>query len=180
MILNHESLMTQAFSRLRTADEARLVTHPDDVTTFAIDSFKLVQYASTPPTRLHTKWEGPFKVISSILSEYTLLNLISKKTRTVHASRLKPFIYDPLKQDPMNTAHRDCMEFFVESILLDFGDPRRVSTLLFHLKWLNHASTSTRVSLGVTCVRAKRCTPTYAITRCNVSFLAPTAMALVS
>jgi hypothetical protein len=97
--------MTQAATRLRTADEARLA------------SFVLVQYASTPPTRLHTKWEGSFKVISSILSEYTPLNLISKKTRTVHASRLKPFIYDPLKQDPMDTARRDYMELFVESIL---------------------------------------------------------------
>jgi Chromo (CHRromatin Organisation MOdifier) domain len=134
--------MTQAATRLRTADEARLATHPDDVTTFAIDSLVLVQYASTPPTRLHTKWEGPFKVISSILSEYTLLNLISKKTRTVHASRLKPFIYDPLKQDPMDTARRDYMEFFVEFILSHSGDPRRVFTLLFDVKWLNHPSTS--------------------------------------
>jgi Chromo (CHRromatin Organisation MOdifier) domain len=119
---------------LRTVDEARLATHSDDVTTFAIDSFVLVQYASTPPTRLHTKWEGP---ISSILSEYTLLNLISKKTRTIHAGCL-----NPLKQDPMDTARRDYMEFFVESILSHSGDTRRVSTLLFHVKWLNHPSTS--------------------------------------
>jgi hypothetical protein len=69
MILTQESLMTQAATRLRIADEARLATQPDDVTTFAIDSFVPVQYASMPPTRLHTKWEGPVKVISSILSE---------------------------------------------------------------------------------------------------------------
>jgi Chromo (CHRromatin Organisation MOdifier) domain len=55
---------------------------------------------------------------------------------------LKPFIYDLLKQDPMDTARRDYMEFFVESILSHSGDPRRVSTLLFHVKWLNHPSTS--------------------------------------
>jgi Chromo (CHRromatin Organisation MOdifier) domain len=138
MILTQESLITHATNRLRTADDARLATHSDDVSTFAVDSFVLVQYTSTPPTRLHTKWEGPFKVISSDLSEYTLLNLVSKKTCNVHASRLKPFIYDPLKQDPLDTARRDYMEFFVESILSHSCDTRRVSTLLFHVKWLNH------------------------------------------
>jgi Chromo (CHRromatin Organisation MOdifier) domain len=38
----------------------------------------------------------------------------------------------------MDTARRDYMEFFVESILSHSGDPRRVSTLLFHVKWLNY------------------------------------------
>jgi hypothetical protein len=67
----------------------------------------LPPYATTPPTRLHTKWEGPFKVVSFLLSEYTLLNLITKKTRTVHASRLKPFVFNPAMHDPMDTARRD-------------------------------------------------------------------------
>jgi hypothetical protein len=100
-------------------------------TSFAVDSFVLVQYSSAPPTRLHTKWEGPFKVISSHLSEYTLLNLVSKRTRVVHASRLKPFVFDPTTQDPMDTARRDYMEFFVDAILGHTGDCRRVSTPTF-------------------------------------------------
>ena len=142
MIRTQESLMTQAATRLRAADDLHLATHSVPITTFAVDSFVLVQYTSTPPTRLHTKWEGPFRVVSSHLSEYTLLNLISKKTRTVHASRLKVFIFNPATQDPADTARRDYMEFFVDSILSHVGDSRRVSTLMFHVKWLNHPSTS--------------------------------------
>jgi Chromo (CHRromatin Organisation MOdifier) domain len=134
--------MTHAATRLRAADDLHLATHSVPITTFAVDSFVLVQYTSTPPTRLHTKWEGPFRVVSSHLSEYTLLNLISKKTRTVHASRLKVFVFNPATQDPADTARRDYMEFFVESILSHVGDSRRVSTLMFHVKWLNHPSTS--------------------------------------
>jgi Chromo (CHRromatin Organisation MOdifier) domain len=97
----------------------------------------------------NTKWEGPFKVVSFLLSEYTLLNLITKKTRTVHASRLKLFVFDPAMHDPMDTARnssrlhcRDYTEFFVESILPHTGNPRKVSTLLFHVKWLNYPSSA--------------------------------------
>jgi hypothetical protein len=117
MILTQDTLMAQAATRLRTADDAHLATHTVAITAFAVDSFVLVQYTSAPPTRLHTKWEGPYKVISSHLSEYTLLNLVSKRTRIVHASRLKTFVFDPMTQDLLDTARRDYMEFFVESTL---------------------------------------------------------------
>ena len=142
MILTQESLLARAATQLREADEARLASHSPDLTTFAVDSYVLVQYATTPPTRLHTKWEGPFKVVSFLLSEYTLLNLVTKKTRTVHASRLKPFVFNPTMHDPLDTARRDYMEFFVESILAHTGNPRKVSTLLFHVKWLNYPSSA--------------------------------------
>jgi hypothetical protein len=74
--------------------DAHLATHSVAITTFAVNSFVLVQYSSTPPTRLHKKWEGPFKIISSHLSEYTILNLVSKETRIVHASRLNYFVFN--------------------------------------------------------------------------------------
>jgi hypothetical protein len=107
MILTQDTLRAQAATRLRTADDAHLVA----IMTFAVDSFVLVKYNSAPPARLHTKWEGPFKVISSHLSEYALLNLVSKRTRIVHASRLITFVFDPTTQDPMNTARCDYEEY---------------------------------------------------------------------
>jgi hypothetical protein len=142
MILTQETLIAQTATRLRTADDAHHATHTVAITTFAVDSFVLVQYSSAAPTRLHTMWEGPFKVISSHLSEYTLLNLVSKRTRVVHTSRLKTFVFDPTTQDPIDTARRDHMEFFVEAILGHAGDCRRVSTFTFHVKWLNHPSSA--------------------------------------
>jgi Chromo (CHRromatin Organisation MOdifier) domain len=142
MILTQDTLMAQAATRLRTADDAHLASHAVAITTFAVNSFVLVQYSSVPPTRLHTKREGPFKAISSHLSEYTLLSLVAKRTRIVHASRLKTFVFDPTTQDPADTARRDYKEFFVESVSDHAGNRRRISTLTFHVKWLNHPSSA--------------------------------------
>ena len=36
------------------------------------------------PTRLHTKWRGPFRVISFVGSEFVLANLITHKQYSVH------------------------------------------------------------------------------------------------
>jgi Chromo (CHRromatin Organisation MOdifier) domain len=164
MILTQESLLARAATQLREADEARLASHSPDLTTFAVDSYVLVQYATTPPTRLHTKWEGPFKVVSFLLSEYTLLNLVTKKTRTVHASRLKPFVFNPTMHDPLDTARRDYMEFFVESILAHTGNPRKVSTLLFHVKWLNYPSSA---NTWEPWANLRSCEPLHAYLRAN-------------
>jgi hypothetical protein len=57
MILTQGTLMAQAATRLRTADDTHLATHSVAITTFAVNSFVLIQYSSTPPTRIHTKWE---------------------------------------------------------------------------------------------------------------------------
>ena len=140
MIRAQDILITKAATRLRAADDAHLTTGSVQLTTFPVDSYVLAQYATTPPTRLHTKWEGPFRVLSSSQSEYTLLNLITKKHRTVHASKLKTFVFDPATQDPADTARRDYMEFFVESILAHRGDRKKVSSLSFLVKWLNYDS----------------------------------------
>jgi hypothetical protein len=51
--------------------------------------------------------------------------------------------------------------------------------VLLGVDTVNHPPESNTWEPWRTDVRAKRCTPTYAITRCNASFLAP-AMALVS
>ena len=102
--------------------------------------------------------------MSFLLSEYTLLNLITKKTRTVHASRLKPFVFNPTMHDPMDTARRDYMEFFVESILAHTGNPRKVSTLLFHVKWLNYPSSA---STWEPWANLRSCEPLHVYLRAN-------------
>lgn len=104
-------LITSASTRLRAADEAHLATHSDDLTVFEVNSYVLVEYSTGPPTRLHTRWEGPYKVLSFHASEYTLLNLTNQKQRVVHASRLTTFIHDALTSNPADTARRDAMEF---------------------------------------------------------------------
>ena len=98
----------------------------------------LVQYRSgSPPSRLHTSWRGPLRVVSSSAPRYTLYDLIYNKEKDYHISDLKEFLYDASVVDPLDVARRDHMEFFVESIV----DHRQIQTRTsaeFLFKWLNY------------------------------------------
>ena len=65
------------------------------MTVFPIGTYVLSRYSDRPPTRLHTKWQGPYRVISYEGAEYVLANLITHKERSVHIKNLKVFNYDP-------------------------------------------------------------------------------------
>ena len=91
---------------------AQRLTDQPDSTVFPVGSYVLA-YATGPPTRLHTRWQGPMEVISHRDSEYVLLNVVSKKTQRIHASKLKIFLFDPARIEPMDSARRDYMEFYI-------------------------------------------------------------------
>ena len=106
---------------------------------FLPDSYVLVHYRTGgPPTRLHTFWRGPMRVISGNNSRYKLYDLVTHKEKEFHTSDMKQFLFDSALTDPLDVARRDHMEFFVEAILDHRGDIKRKSTLEFYVKWLNH------------------------------------------
>jgi hypothetical protein len=43
-----------------------------------------------------------------------------------------------MEVDPLDIARRDYLEYFVEEILEHRGNPKKVSTLQFLVKWLNY------------------------------------------
>ena len=141
MLLIQKQLNDNAVNRLMTADAQHLASNTESETVFENGSYVLALNPKGPETRLHCKWLGPFKVLKSNRSEYTLLNLITKKTREVHASQLKTFRFDPAKTPPADIARRDYMEFFIENILSHKGDKKKPSTMTFLVKWLNYDST---------------------------------------
>ena len=104
---------------------------------FPIGSYVLVKQEH-PPTRLHTKWKGPFRVVSFEGSEYVLANLITHKHNSVHVKNLKIINYDPSMGIPADTARRDYMEYFVEKVLSHTGDSKKPTSMSFHVKWLNY------------------------------------------
>lgn len=55
-----------------------------------------------------------------------------------HVSQLEQFHYNTTQRDPIDIARRDHLEHFVEEILAFEGVIKRVSTLLFHVKWLGY------------------------------------------
>ena len=66
------------------------------------------------------------------------MNLVTKESKDVHASRLRPFLYDPLTTDPAEVALHDCEEFTVEEILEHHGTPRKKSEMTFLVKWAGY------------------------------------------
>ena len=59
-----------------------------------------------------------------------------------HVTQLKAFKYDPLRTDPTDVARRDHLEYFVERIISFTGDKRKVSTLMFLVKWEGSTETT--------------------------------------
>ena len=77
--------------------------------------YVLLHYRTgSPPTRLHTNWKGPMRVIKGLNSRYSLLDLITGKEKDYHVSDMKPFVFDSALVDPPDITRRDQMEFFIE------------------------------------------------------------------
>ena len=108
-------------------------------TQFQHGSYVLVKYRQgSAPTRLHTQWKGPLKVLNNDKSEYLLYDLITNKEKSYHASDMKPFNFTPLTTNPMDIARKYYLEFFIERILGMTVDIKRVQTLQFEIKWLGY------------------------------------------
>jgi hypothetical protein len=132
-----DEMIKKARKVLTTSDEEHMALFPKKPTQYLPDTYVLVKYRKgTPPTRLHTNWKGPLRVISNDQSEYLLYDLITDKAKPYHVSDMKPFMYDPLKTNPVDIARRDYLEFFVEKILGMTGDIKKVTTVKFLVKWL--------------------------------------------
>ena len=100
---------------------------------FLIGSYVLAKQEHSP-TRLHTKWKGPFHVISFEGSEYVLANLITHKDNSVHVKNFKIFNYDPSMGIPADTARRDYMEYFVEKVFNNTGATKKPTSMSFPIK----------------------------------------------
>jgi hypothetical protein len=142
-----DEVMERARKILQESDSKHTATASNKIlTTFLPGTYVPVKYCNSSnlypaPSRLHTYWKGPLKVISNVLSEYLLLDLITDKQKPYHVSDLKTFVFDTLNVDPLDIARRDYLEFFIGKILQMSGDVKKVSTLDFHVKWLGYDDT---------------------------------------
>ena len=138
MLLIQQQLNNMAENQLKSNDAIHVEVNIHPETIFEVGSFVLTLNPKGPETRLHCRWRGPFKVVARDKSQYTLLNLITKKTRDVHASQIKTFRFNPSKRNPADIARRDYMEFFIEEIIAHSGNKSRPTQMKFHVKWLNY------------------------------------------
>ena len=127
------SLLTKEIQQKEDQIHMESISLP--ITVFEPGSFVLVHRREGLPSRLHTLWLGPMKVLGNIGSEYRLLNLITMKEKLYHAHHMKPFIFNLHQTTPTDVARRDYLEFFVEKILEHKGNQNRLNTLEFLVKW---------------------------------------------
>jgi hypothetical protein len=136
--------------------QLELKRRTEGITSYPLGAIVLAQYPDKglgrrPPTKLHPKWEGPFRVvnISENGNRYELQNFIDGKLTSRHLTDLKLFFYDPAiaNMSLEDIAIRDRIhEFPVEEILqhrikernaLDGAErtTTRSSDLEFLVKW---------------------------------------------
>ena len=127
------SLLTKEIQQKEDQIHMESISLP--LTVFELGSFVLVHRREGTPSRLHTMWLGPMKVLENVGSEYRLLNLITMKEKLYHAQHMKPFRFNPHQNTPTDIARRDYLEFFVEKILTHTGNQNRLTTLQFLVKW---------------------------------------------
>ena len=134
-----DSLIKAANYQILSLDTIHVSSMSGKQYEFAIDSFVLVRYRkSGPPSRLHTIWRGPLRVLKHKGSQYTLFDLITKKEKVYHISDMKPFIFDALHTNPQDVARHDYLEHFVEAVLEHRGNPALKFTMKFRIKWLTY------------------------------------------
>ena len=140
LISVQDKVLDSAVQAFMTAD-AKHVASAKSATVFPMGTYVLCRHTDRPPTRLHTTWHGPYRVISYKGSEYVLANLVAHKERSVHIKNLKIFNYDSEVDVPADTARRDYMEFVVEKFLKHSGDTKKATAMSFQDKWLNYDDT---------------------------------------
>ena len=97
------------------------------VTEFPVNSYVLLGYPPTnlkkgPSNKLMMNWQGPYKVISYLGNNYTILDLATMKEETVNIKRLKQFQYDE-EVDPRQIVNQATDRFDVESIISHTRNP---------------------------------------------------------
>ena len=117
---------------------------PATTTEFPINSYVLVKYRNRPPTKFHSAWRGPMRVINFNKSHYTLQDLVTDKLKNFHVTQLKAFAYDGMDVDPSEIARAEQNEFLVDSILQHRHDgSKRRTGYEFLVKWADDTSDNT-------------------------------------
>ena len=120
---------SQAYTGYYTS--SRNSTHP----------YELGQYVLLNPPegfdhKLLTPWRGPFLFERIDGTKVTLLNITNGRSRDVHVSLIKPFLFDPKDkaQDPLTIAAHDQQEFIIEKITNHTGSHQDPNTMMFRVR----------------------------------------------
>jgi transposase InsO family protein len=120
-----EHLIQIALQHQLTTDQFHLAARQptEQHTEFPSNSYVLSAYEGDehrPPTKLHTRWRGPFRVLETDTSDDRIVNVIhpvTNKIETIHKKLLRPFLYDAQHTDPDEVAQHDDDFEVIERVL---------------------------------------------------------------
>ncbi len=141
MLHTQQQLLKIAEMQQRSKDLAHTSQSDMEPTSFEPNSLVLVQYpegamGSRPPSKLHTQWRGPLRVLANTGPHYKLLDMVDNKVETHHIKHLKPFCVDAnVNPQAVTVARKDKEEFVVQAIIRHIGDPKRKTGMDFLVRW---------------------------------------------
>jgi hypothetical protein len=97
--------------------------------------FVLVKYPNRPPSKVNSKYRGPFLVQARHSDSYICQDLTTGKPLNFHADRLVLF-HPSSTMAPIDIAARDNQEYVIDFISAHQGSPKHKSSLSFLVHWL--------------------------------------------
>jgi transposase InsO family protein len=137
MRIKQAELIELARKNQLATDGLKQATASANRTEFPVNSYVLVKYRDRPPTKFHSNWRGPMRVVDFKKSHYTLQDLVTGKNKSFHLTQLKPFKFDEMDIDPAAIARAEQQEFLVENILAHRKTPgsNKRTDFEFLVKW---------------------------------------------
>ena len=89
------------------------------------------------PTKLSPKLLGPYEVIQQIKNDISCRHVTKNVVSKLHTSRVTPFVGS--KSEAQSAALLDREEFIVHSVIKHRGNPKKVSSLEFLIRWENYS-----------------------------------------
>ena len=126
----------------------------NSITEFPLNSFVTAAYENDdhrPPTKLHNKRRGPFRVIAKNTREegdvYICKDLVTHQEHSFHIKMLQPFYYDVLRTSVEEVATVEKQYFTVDKVishkwinpeLAITNKGRNANNLLLEIKWAGY------------------------------------------
>lgn len=118
------------------------ISPPDSHNRFQPGDYVLWNPLETPhsfrSSKLSPKLLGPYEVIEQIKNDITCQHVVTNIVSRLHASRVTPYFGSP--DTAYTTALLDRDEYIVDSIITHRGNPKKISTLEFLVRWQNYSS----------------------------------------
>jgi hypothetical protein len=135
LLATQSDLIKIAQENQKMSDDQHMANAKPQRTEFPIGDYVLLHHPGERPEKMKTQLQGPYKVVKSNKSSYTIENLVDKKHHTVHITNLRPYYFDPAVIDPAIIAMHDNQEFVIEKVLNHRGDKKLRSSMEFLIKW---------------------------------------------